>query len=278
MSSEEHHATNCSFWDGLAAVHGQDDYYDSRALVAGQSSLVEEEESALRAAVGDVAGLNVLHVQCHIGFDTVTLARRGARVTGVDFSEASLAKARNLAERCGVGIDFVAADVTDLPGKLRNRFDLAWATFGVLCWIADVDAWMGSVAATLAPGGQLVLIDGHPLAKMVASTDPPVLYLPYGGGAPQHFEDSISYTNVTAPGRPTVEFPYSLGEIVTAASGAGLVVADLVEHLDVSFDHRSGHVNREADGRYRLRVSGQVLPTLFTMRAARPADDGIRRG
>ena len=271
MSSKQHHAINRSFWDGLAVVHGQDDYYDSRALVAGQSSLVEEEESALRAAVGDVAGLEVLHVQCHIGFDTVTFARRGARVTGVDFSEAALAKARALAEQCGVEVDWVAADVTDLPGRLRGRFDLAWATFGVLCWIADLEAWMGSVAATLAPGGQLVLIDGHPLAKMVASTDPPVLYLPYGGGAPQRFEDSVSYTNVPAPGAPCVEFAYSLGEIVTAAARAGLVVAELIEHLDVSFAHRvSCDVNRETDGRYRLRVGGEVLPTLFTLRTGRP--------
>lgn len=272
LASAEHHATNRSHWDALAAVHGQDNYYDSRALVAGQSSLVEEEERALAAAVGDVTDLNVLHVQCHIGFDTVTFARRGARVTGVDFSEVSLAKARALAEQCGVNIEWVAADVTELPGGLHERFDLAWATIGVLCWIADLRAWMRSVAGTLARGGQLVLIDGHPLAKMVASTDPVLLSEPYGGGVPVHVEDSVSYTNAAAPASPSVEFAYSLGEIVTAATDAGLVVTELAEHLDVSFDPRSGHVNREADGRYRLRLNGEVLPTLFTLRAVRRPD------
>lgn len=271
-AGSQHHVTNRSHWDALAAVHGQDDYYDSRGLVAGQSSLVEEEECALAEAVGDVADLNVLHVQCHIGFDTVTIARRGARVTGVDFSEASLAKARALAERCGVDIEWVAAEITELPEALHERFDLAWATIGVLCWIADLGAWMRSVAGTLVPGGHLVLIDGHPLSKMVASTDPLVLSLPYAGAAPLRFEDSTSYTNAPAPTGPSVEFAHSLGEIVTAAADAGLMLTGLTEHLDVSFDHRSGYVKREPDGRYRLRLGGGILPTLFTLRAVRPAE------
>ncbi len=275
-ATAEHHATNRSHWDALAAVHGQDDYYDSRALVAGQSSLLEEEERALAAAVGDVTDLNVLHVQCHIGFDTVTFARRGARVTGVDFSETSLAKARALAEQCGVAVEWVVADVTELPEGLHGRFDLAWATIGVLCWIADLGAWMRSVAGTLVRGGQLVLIDGHPLAKMVTSTSPVVLSGPYAGGAPLRFEDSVSYTNAASPPGSSVEFAYSLGEIVTAATDAGLVVSELAEHLDVSFDHRSGHVDREPDGRYRLRLCGEVVPTLFTLRAVRPRDHAGR--
>src|SRR3954468_12333433 len=125
---------NRRYWDALAAVHGQDAYYDGEALVAGASSLGEAEEAAVREAVGDVAGLDVLHVQCHIGHDTISLARRGARVTGVDFSPASLAKARDLARRSGADVDFVEADSTALPVELHNRFDLAYATIGVICW------------------------------------------------------------------------------------------------------------------------------------------------
>ena len=272
----DHHATNRAHWDTLAAYHGQDDYYDSRALVAGQSSLTEEEERALRAAVGDVAGLNVLHVQCHIGFDAVTFARRGACVTGVDFSQVSLAKARTLAERCGVPVEWVAADAIDLPDVLHGRFDLAWATVGVLCWIADLSAWMRSVAQTLVPGGQLVLIDGHPLTNMVASTNPLMLSGPYGGGVARRSEDGVSYTNAPAPATPRVSFPRSLGEIVTAAAGAGLLVVELTEHLDISFDP-GGCVTREADRRYRSRVNGELLPTLFTVRAVRPVGDAPPR-
>src|SRR5215217_2717897 len=102
---------NRASWDELAAAHGQDAYYDSEALIAGASSLMEEEVTALEAAVGGkLAGRRVLHVQCHIGFDSITFARRGARVTGVDFSTVALAKAQSLAERCGVEVEWVCAD------------------------------------------------------------------------------------------------------------------------------------------------------------------------
>src|ERR671928_780604 len=109
---------NRAHWDALAALHGQDAYYDEEALVAGADSLGEHEAAGIREAVGAVAGLDVVHLQCHIGFDTISLARRGARAVGVDFSPASLEKARELARRAGVAVDFVEADATALPGEL----------------------------------------------------------------------------------------------------------------------------------------------------------------
>jgi SAM-dependent methyltransferase len=272
MSTAADHAANRAHWDKLAGAHGQDDYYDTRGLIAGQSSLVAEEEQALFAAVGDRArldGLDIVHVQCHIGFDAVTLARRGGHVTGVDFSPVALAKARSIAERCGVEIDWIEADVCAIPERLHGRFDLAWATVGVLCWIGDLEAWMRSVAAMLRPRGQLVLVDGHPLGTMVNATDPLVLSGPYGGGQRLPYSEGSSYAGVEVRPGPNVEFAYSLGEVVTAAADAGLTVVQLVEHLEASFDHRSGGVHQEPDGRWRLRVDGQALPTLFTLRALR---------
>src|ERR1044072_8166393 len=105
---------NRAHWDALASAHGQDAYYDSEALVAGRASLTEAETAGIREAIGAVAGLDVLHLQCHIGFDAISLARRGARVVGADFSPASLEKARALAKRCEVDVDFVEADATRL--------------------------------------------------------------------------------------------------------------------------------------------------------------------
>jgi SAM-dependent methyltransferase len=115
----------------------------------------------------DLRGRDVVHIQCHIGFDTIALARRGARVTGVDFSRASLAKAAELAERCGVEIEWVQANTTALPDSLRGGFEVAYATIGAICWIEDIGAWMRSAAATLRPGGRLVLVEIHPLYAMV---------------------------------------------------------------------------------------------------------------
>ena len=276
MSTAADHAANRAYWDVLAAAHGQDDYYDTRALIGGESSLVAEEEQALSAAVGDSArldGVDIVHVQCHIGFDAITLARRGGRVTGVDFSPVALAKASSIAERCGVEVDWVEADVCEISERLEGlhgRFDLAWATIGVLCWIGDLEAWMRSVATMLRPRGQMVLVDGHPLGTMISTIDPLALTVPYGGGARLPNSDGLSYAGVEVRPGANVEFAYSLGEVVTAAAAAGLEIVQLVEHLDVSFDHRSGVVHHERDGRWRLRVDGQALPTLYTLRAVRP--------
>lgn len=263
---------NRARWDELAAIHGQDAYYDVEALIDGRDSLTEEEEAAVRDAVGDVAGIDVLHVQCHIGFDSISLARRGARVTGVDFSPASLAKAADLAERCGVAVEWVEGDATGLPELLSGRFDLAYATVGVLCWIHDADAWMRSVYRTLRPGGRLVLLDGHPLAEMIETADPLTLDFPYANDGGHRFETQGSYANRTAKLTHTagVYYAHSLGQIVTGAVQAGFRVDALIEHVESSFEHR-GIPTLEPDGRWRLRIDGQALPLLFTLRATRPA-------
>jgi SAM-dependent methyltransferase len=263
---------NRAHWDSLAAVHGQDPYYDTEALLAGADSLREAEAAGVRATVGAVAALDVLHLQCHIGFDAISLARRGARVVGVDFSPASLEKARALARRCGVDVEFVEADATALPAELHGRFDLVYATIGVICWIDDIAAWMRSAAAALHPGGRLLLVDVHPLCMMVARTEPLELDFPYAHDGPRAFDEGGSYADPEAQVAATesIEYGHSLGEVVTAAVTAGLRVESLAEHMDSDFDPRGDLLARGDDGRYRLTVGGELLPLLFTLIAHRP--------
>ena len=262
-------STNQAHWDALAAVHGEgrDAYYDVDGLLAGHSVLGEAE----REAAGDVAGRDVLHLQCHIGFDSILLARAGARVIGADFSAASVAKARSRAERAGVGARFVQADSRDLPRWLHGGFDLVYATIGVLNWIDDLGAWMDSAHAALRPGGRLALVDIHPLYTAIASVDPLVLDFPYGGGAEQRFDEPGSYADADAEvaASETIEYPHSLGEIVTAAVGAGLRVVTLREHLDADHDPRGTVLRRGDDGRFRLELDGTALPVLYTLVAER---------
>jgi SAM-dependent methyltransferase len=265
---------NRAHWDSLAGLHGQgaDDYYDVDALVAGADSLSEHESAGVREAVGAVAGLDVVHLQCHIGFDTISLARRGARVVGVDFSRASLEKAREIARRCGQDIEFVDADTTALGPELHGRFDLAYATMGVLCWIDDVAAWMSSAAAALRPGGRLLLVDLHPLSMMLDSVDPLVLDFPYADEGGRVYDEDGSYAapDASVGATETVQFAHSLGEVVNAAIGAGLRIERLEEHLDSDFDPRGRILTQEDDGRYRLRLDGEALPVTFTLIARRP--------
>jgi SAM-dependent methyltransferase len=252
-------------------VHGQDAYYDSEALVDGADTLRVHEDAAVREAVGEVAGLDVLHLQCHIGFDSISLARRGARVTGVDFSPASLAKGRDLAARAGVDVEFVEADATALPRELDGRFDLVYSTIGVIIWIEDLEAWMRSVHTALRPGGSLVLVEIHPLYNMIGEREPLLLDFPYAADGPRRFEEPGSYADRDADVAAAAEIVYahSLGEIVGAALAAGLRIDALHEHLDADFDPRGSMLLAEEDGRLGLRVSGERLPVLFTLLASR---------
>jgi SAM-dependent methyltransferase len=263
---------NRAHWDALASAHGQDAYYDTEALIAGADSLSEVEAAGVREAIGAVAGLDVLHLQCHIGFDAISLARRGARVVGADFSPASLEKARALARRCEVRAEFVEAEATSLPVDLHNRFDLVYATMGVLVWIDDVRAWMRSAAAALRGGGKLLVVEVHPLYTMMESVDPLRLDFPYVNDGPRAFDEPGSYAgaDLSVAATASVNYAHSLGEIVNAALAAGLKIEHLEEHVEADFDPRGDVLARDDDGRYRLRVDGELMPFLFTLIAAKP--------
>jgi SAM-dependent methyltransferase len=261
-------AVNRDMWNELALLHGQDRVYDVEGFLRGDDTLDEVEVGM----AGDVRGLDLLHLQCHFGLDTLSWARRGARVTGVDFSPAAIERARSLAEQAGLEATFIEADTQALPEDLAGRFDVVFASYGVLCWIGDLDAWMQGAAMALRPGGRLVLVEFHPLYVMVDRVEPLELGFPYGGGAAHRFEEEGSYADpdLATTANVTIEFPHSLGEIVTAAIRAGLVVRHLEEHLQASGDGRN-ILSEQPDGRYRLVVSGQELPLLFSLVAERPA-------
>lgn len=275
---------NLAHWEQLAAFHGTggDRMYDLDRLVAGGTLMTPEEEDALaRATEGrGVAGLDVLHLQCHLGCDAITMARRGARVTGVDFSATALERLGELAARCGVEVATLRADSRALPAELDDAFDLVYATIGVLCWIDDLAAWMDGVARVLRPGGTLVLVELHPLLTMIDSIDPLVIDFPYGFDGSHVYTGTGSYANRDADVAWTVtQYAHSVGEVVTAARDAGLTITSLVEHTSMSFDPRGLGPDPEPDGRYRLRLGvgapsdggrglAPALPVLFTLLAS----------
>jgi SAM-dependent methyltransferase len=264
---------NRAHWDALAQAHGHGDpVYDVEALIGGADSLHEAEAAGVREAVGAVAGLDVLHLQCHIGFDAISLARRGARVVGADFSPAALEKARTLMRRCELRLEFIEADATKLPVELHNRFDLVYATIGVLGWIDDVRAWMRSAAAALRGGGKLLLVDIPPKYGMLGALDPPEFDFPYAHDGPRSFDEPGSYAGIDLPvaATQTVEYGHSLGEVVMAALGAGLKLQHFEEHMSADFDPRGNMLTPEEDSRYRVRAGPEVLPILFTLVAAKP--------
>jgi SAM-dependent methyltransferase len=263
---------NRRWWDERAALHGQDAVYDTAGFLEGHSTLYRLDH----AVTGDVISLRLIHLQCHTGMDTLSWLRAGAaEVTGVDFSEVALSKARETAQRLGLAdrARFVRADVLAVPQELHGQFDVCYASRGVLGWIGDVGAWMRTSAAVLRPGGHLALVEMHPLFAMAESVEPLLLDFPYVNDGPRTFTASGSYAapDAATEHNTTVEFGHSLGEVVTAAVDAGLRIEHLGEYVEVEADVGRGILPRGTDGLVRWQVDTELLPVLYSLRARKPA-------
>lgn len=288
MTSDEYLRVNRANWDSRAAVHVQG--YGIDALVEDPDRL-SDVVAFDRPRLGDLTGLDVVHLQCHLGTDTLSLARLGARMTGVDLSGASLAAARSLAERAGTAIDYVESDVYAAPEALGGRqFDLVYTGIGAICWLPSIARWAQTVARLLRPGGRLFVRDGHPVLNSVLATTAgaehpdraqqawitgpggltPSLELPYfEQDRPVVWEDETTYGGTGAVAHPrSMEWNHGLGEIVTAVLDAGLELTSLTEHDSVPWDALPGlTVLDEATGEYRLRERPERLPASFTLTA-----------
>ena len=226
--------------------------------------------------LGDVAGLRGAHLQCHIGTDTVSLARLGARMTGLDFSAASLAEARRLAELAGTDVDFVEGDVYDAPDLLgRGGLDLVFTGVGALCWLPDIRRWAQVVADLLRPGGRLFLREGHPVLWAVTEPRPDgllVLEYPYFERAePLVWDEAGTYVQTDAVFQRSVthEWNHGLGEIVTALLDAGMQLTGLVEHDTVPWEAFPGQMERVEGGEWRLADRPWRLPHTYTLQAVK---------
>ncbi len=227
---DEHASVNRAFWDEIAPNHAGSDHYAVEEFRANPDSLGEIE----RRELGDIAGRTICHLQCHIGLDTLSLARLGADVTGVDFSAESIRIARELAERTGIAGRFVECDVLTAAATLETTYDVVFTTRGVLMWLGDLDAWAANCAQLLRPGGVFYLLDIHPLAlALEQSGDGLRLSSSYFGGmTPTVTVADASYAvrDVGLRHGETHEWIHPVGAVVSALIAAGIVVEFLHEH------------------------------------------------
>jgi 2-polyprenyl-3-methyl-5-hydroxy-6-metoxy-1,4-benzoquinol methylase len=261
-------------WDERAAVHAASPSYQFDRLLGDPHHLSEVVAFDL-PRLGRLDGLDVLHLQCHIGTDTVSLARLGARsVTGLDLSPASLAEARRLAERCAVGIEFVESEVYGAVDALGGRtFDLVYTGIGALNWLPSIERWAGVVSTLLHPGGRLFIRDGHPMMYTLPILDEYEdlrIELPYFETAEPIVSDSDT-TYVTSDVRlvntTNVEWNHGLGEMVTALLDHGMELTALVEHRSVPWEAIPGLMEPIGGGEYALRDGLDRLPLSFTLQA-----------
>jgi SAM-dependent methyltransferase len=227
------------------------------------------------AVLGDVTGLDLVHLQCHFGKDTLGWARAGARVTGLDFSAAAIDAARELADRAGLAdrADFVCAPVADAVTALDGRrFDLVYVSLGALCWLPRIEEWADQVAALLRPGGRLFLHEVHPVSMALADEDLTVVYPYFEQSGAYVDSQSGTYADMSAtdalPGHPTYGWNHGLGEIVGALVARGLRLDLLDEHDWTSFA-RYPWLVETAEETFVVPEGRLRVPLSFTLVATR---------
>jgi SAM-dependent methyltransferase len=276
------HEANRQAWNEATVAHNSHKADQARFLREGGSTLFPEELELL----GDIAGLSLVHLQCNAGQDTLSLAQRGAIVTGVDISDVAIDFAQALSRDSGIPATFERADVYDWleqAAKGARRFDIAFSSYGALVWLSDIEAWARGIGAILKPGGRFVLVEFHPFLAMLDETGSQVVNH-YGGGRLLSFEEGIGdYVAwagaVLAPSgylegaqdfrnpHPGHEFNWALSEVVTALLEAGLRLEALREYPYANGFPANEGTRLLPGGRYAPAEDRPSIPLMYSIAA-----------
>ncbi|HEX9917809.1 MAG TPA: class I SAM-dependent methyltransferase [Pyrinomonadaceae bacterium] len=256
---------NRSLWNGWTRLHKPSRFYDVEGFKAGRSSLKPLE----LLEVGDVAGRSLLHLQCHFGMDTLSWARRGARVVGADFSDEAITFARSLASEIDIPAHFVRSNVYDLPAALDGRFDIVYTSYGVLSWLPELDPWGEVIAHFLKPGGFFYIAEYHPFVFMLGDDHRTFEFPYFHTPDPIKVHSTGSYAVPEAAGFSHTEYnwSHSLADVVNAVIRAGLRLEFLHEF---PYWHTDPYAAEQPDeGRTRLDGWAVEPPHMFSLRARR---------
>ncbi len=271
---DDYLAVNRAMWDERAPAHAASADYAVQRFADDPEHLSDVVRFDL-PLLGDVSGVRGLHLQCHIGTDTVSLTRLGARMTGLDFSSAAIAQARRTAAAANADVDFVEADVYAAADVLGSEtFDLVFTGIGALCWLPDVDRWAGVVADLLRPGGRLFLREGHPMLWALDDRrDGLSVEFPYferPEATVWNEEGTYVETDVVFEHNTSHEWNHGLGEVVTALLEHGMAITGLVEHQSVPWAALPGQMSPDGPcGEWRLTDRPWRLAHTYTLQARR---------
>ena len=263
---------NLANWDERAALHATDTTgsYRIAKVLAGGSSLHSIEENE----IGDIVGRDIVHLQCHIGLDTLSLKHLGAgSVTGLDFSPVAIAAARDFAAGAGTEARFVEASLYDAPDALGETYGIAFVTWGAINWLKDIGVWASVVAAVLRPGGRVYLLEGHPLMNQM-ELEAGHLVARYDWRTPVDrpliFDETATYTGDERPIANTrnYEWLHPISAVVGALISAGLRLDFLHEHDRLAWRAFPGMVET-GDDLFSLPEGVTKIPLAFSLGATR---------
>jgi len=272
---DDYAAVNRANWDERVPAHAASPDYSVDEFIADPEFLSEVVRFDL-PLLGDISGQRGVHLQCHIGTDTISLARLGASMTGVDFSGPAVRQARALAGQTGADATFVESDVYEAAEAVgHGGFDFVFTGIGALCWLPSVSRWAQVVADLLRPGGRLFIREGHPMLwTLQDGRDDDLLVVEYPyfeRDEPMIFDEGGTYvaTDAVFEHNVTHEWNHGMGEIVTALIGAGMAITGLTEHDSVPWEALPGQMEQIGRGEWRLTNRPWRLAHSYTLQAVK---------
>lgn len=253
---------NRKSWNERVALHVAAPFYNMDAFRAGHTSLNDIELKLL----GDVSGKRILHLQCHFGQDSISLAKMGATVVAIDLSDKAIDAARTLADEMNVDVTFHCCDVYDVPNHVSGDFDIIYTSYGVIGWLPDLNKWAAIIHQFLQPNGKFLLVEFHPVVWMF---DDDFQYVKYN-----YFKDDPiietndgTYADNAAPVTLTsVTWNHSLSEVISSCLNHGLSLKQLAEY-DYSPYNCFVHTIEFEPGKYRIKHMENRIPMVYAMEA-----------
>ena len=253
---------NRKLWDQRTGIHFDSEFYDVPAFLEGKDSLNHIEIELL----GDLKGKKVLHLQCHFGQDTISMSRRGALATGVDFSEKAIKKARELSSMAGTDTTFIQSDIFSLKEILHDSFDMVFTSYGVLGWLPDMKKWAETVQHFLKPGGVLVLAEFHPVVWMF-SDDFKRIEFNYSDSAPITEEEQGTYTDPDADiQEKSITWNHGLAEVINNLIRSGMALEIFREYDYSPYDCFANTVKVD-ERMYRIKGLEKKIPMVYAIKA-----------
>lgn len=266
---------NRKLWDNRTGLHIISSFYDNEAFIKGKNTLNEIELQVL----GDVRGKKILHLQCHFGQDSLSLARMGAHVTGVDFSPQAIETAISMSKKLSAEAQFFCHNIYDLhPSSTEYKeeiapqsFDIVFASYGTICWLPTLKEWGELIAHYLKPGGFFLLVDTHPLLLVFNDELTHVQY-DYDSINPIILESSSTYTGQKFEETlKEYSWNHSLSSIFTSLLNAGLGIELFQEHMQSPYNCYANMVE-VLPGKWQIKGMENKIPVLFSLKATKPVN------
>jgi SAM-dependent methyltransferase len=260
QNSKDYLALNKAAWNKKVESHYKSEFYDLQSFFDGKTSLQEIELGLL----GDIKDKTILHLQCHFGQDSLSLARMGAKVTGVDISDIAIQKATELNNSLGMDAEFLCSDLYSLPDYLNQTFDLVFTSYGTIGWLPDLNKWASVVSRFLKPGGRFIFVEFHPVVWMFDNDFKEVAYT-YFKSDPIIETQTGTYADRTANIEYTeISWNHGLSEVIGALLSNGLNLIDFQEY-NYSPYNCFLHSKEVEAGKYRIEHFGEKIPMVYTL-------------